>query len=383
MQGKKGPSTKSVHAGKTVCGRVAPVASPIFQTSTYYYPKDDSEGYVYTRIRNPTQEVVEEKIAALEGAKEGLVFSSGMASITTTVLGILERGDHLIASEDLYGNTYTFFKTELRKNGIDASFVKSKNIGTIQRYFKKNTKAIFLETPTNPLLRIIDLPGIARKAHKNSIKVVVDNTFATPINQRPLELGADIVVHSGSKYLNGHSDVIAGLAAGNKKDIQMIKELRTTMGGCLDPHAAFLLQRGMMTLAVRMQRHNENGMRVAEFLEGHKKVNAVNYPGLPSHPNHELARKMMSGYSGMLSFEVKGRRKEANRFLKGLKLLLAAPSLGGVETLISIPAETSHSYLTRKERLGQGIKDNLVRMSVGIEDFEDIKRDLSQALRNI
>ncbi len=383
MRGKKGPSTKSVHAGKTVCGRVAPVTSPIFQTSTYYYPKDDSAGYVYTRIENPTQEVVEDKIAALEGAKEGLVFSSGMAAITTTVLGILERGDHLIASEDLYGNTFTFFKTELRKSGIDVSLVKSKNMGTIQRYFKKNTKAVFLETPTNPLLRVIDLPSIAKKAHRNSVKVIVDNTFATPINQRPLELGADIVVHSGSKYLNGHSDVIAGLATGNKKDIQMIKELRTTMGGCLDPHAAFLLQRGMMTLAVRMQRHNENGMKVAEFLEGHKKVNAVHYPGLPSHPNHELAKKMMSGFSGMLSFEVKGRRKEANKFLRGLKLLLAAPSLGGVETLISIPAETSHSYLTRKERLGQGIKDNLVRMSVGIEDFEDIKSDLGQALRNI
>ncbi|MCK4444564.1 MAG: PLP-dependent transferase, partial [Thermoplasmata archaeon] len=221
------------------------------------------------------------------------------------------------------------------------------------------------------------------KVHKRSIKIIVDNTFATPINQRPLELGADIVVHSGSKYLNGHSDVIAGLVAGKKKDIHLIKELRTTMGGCLDPHAAFLLQRGMMTLAVRMERHNENGMKVAEYLENHDKIDKVNYPGLSSHPSHELAKGMMDGFSGMLSFEVRGKRKEANKFLRGLKLLLAAPSLGGVETLISIPAETSHSYLTRKERLGQGIKDNLVRMSVGIEDFEDIKKDLKQALSRI
>ncbi len=383
MRGKKGPSTKSVHAGKTVCGRVAPVSSPIFQTSTYYYPKDDSAGYVYTRIENPTQEVVEEKIASLENAKQGLVFSSGMAAITTTVLAVLERGDHLIASEDLYGNTFTFFRSELKKSGIDVTLVRSRNMGRIERYFRKNTRAIFLETPTNPLLRVIDIPTLARKARKKNIKIIVDNTFATPINQRPLELGADIVVHSGSKYLNGHSDVIAGLAAGSKKDIQEIKELRTTLGGCLDPHASYLLQRGMMTLAVRMERHNENGMRVAEFLEGHEKIDKVNYPGLQSHPNHELAKRMMSGFSGMLSFEVKGRRKDANTFLRQLKLLLAAPSLGGVETLISIPAETSHSYLTRKERQVQGIKDNLVRMSVGIEDFEDIKKDLSQALRGI
>ncbi len=383
MKKKRGMSTESVHAGKIECGRVAPVQSPIFQTSTYCYPKDDSAGYVYTRIENPTQEVAEDKIAALEGAQEGLVFSSGMAAITTTVLSLVGNGDHMIATEDLYGNTYTFFKSELRKSGVDISLIRSRSANRIERYFRKNTKAIFLETPTNPLLRVIDIPGIAKKARKKSIKVIVDNTFATPINQRPLKLGADVVVHSGSKYLNGHSDVIAGLAAGKKRDIQLIKELRTTMGGCLDPHAAYLLQRGMMTLAVRMERHNENGLRVAEFLENHKKVNAVYYPGLPSHPNHELAKRMMSGFSGMLSFEVKGRRKEANKFLKELKLLLAAPSLGGVETLISIPAETSHSYLTRKERLGQGIKDNLVRMSVGIEDFEDIKRDLNQALSKV
>lgn len=383
MRGKKGPSTKCVHSGKTVCGRVAPVANPIFQTSTYYYPRDESAGYVYTRIENPTQEVAEERIAALEGAQEGLVFSSGMAAITTTVLSLVGRGDHMIAAKDLYGNTFTFFKGELRKAGVEVTLIKSNNMNRIERYFRSNTKAIFLETPTNPLLKVIDIPSLAKKVEKKSIKIIVDNTFATPINQRPLELGADVVVHSGSKYLNGHSDVIAGLAAGKRKDIQLIKELRTTMGGCLDPHAAFLLQRGMMTLAVRMQRHNENGMQVAEFLENHKKINKVNYPGLASHPNHELAKKMMQGFGGMLSFEVKGRRKDANKFLKGLKLLLAAPSLGGVETLISIPAETSHSYLTRKERLSQGIRDNLVRMSVGIEDFEDIKKDLNQALANI
>ncbi|TET89317.1 MAG: aminotransferase class I/II-fold pyridoxal phosphate-dependent enzyme [Methanomassiliicoccales archaeon] len=383
MKAKQGLSTKCVHAGKTVCGRVAPVASPIFQTSTYYYPKEESAGYIYTRIENPTQEVVEEKIAALEGGREGLVFSSGMAAITTTVLSTVGEGGHLIAFEDLYGNTYTFFKSGLEKYGIDVTLIKAKDATGIGRFIRKNTKAVFLESPTNPLMRIVDIPKVAKVAHKKSVKVIVDNTFATPINQRPLELGADIVVHSGSKYLNGHSDVISGLMAGNRENVQEIKELRTTLGGCLDPHASYLLQRGMMTLSIRMAKHNDNGQRVAEFLENHKKIDRVHYPGLSSHPDHELAKSMMHGFGGMLSFEVKGRRKEANRFLKELKLLLAAPSLGGVETLISVPAETSHSYLSRKERLGQGIKDNLVRMSVGIEDFQDIKRDLNQALSKI
>lgn len=383
MKRKHGLSTKCVHAGRTVCGRVAPVASPIFQTSAYYYPTEEGEGYVYTRLENPTQEIGEEKIAALEGSQEGLVFSSGMAAITTTVLSLLRKGDHIIAIEDLYGNSYTFFRSDLKEYGIDVTLIKTKDASRIGRFLRRTTKAIFLETPTNPLMRIVDIPKVAKVIQKRSIKIVVDNTFATPINQRPLELGASIVVHSGSKFLNGHSDVISGLVAGNKKDIQQIKELRTTLGGCLDPHAAYLLQRGMMTLSVRMAKHNENASRVAEFLENHKKINKVHYPGLESHPNHELAKRMMYGSGGMLSFEVKGRRKEANRFLKELKLLPAATSLGGVETLISIPAETSHSYLTRKERTRQGIKDNLVRMSVGIEDFEDIKKDLSIALSRI
>ncbi|MCK5291494.1 MAG: aminotransferase class I/II-fold pyridoxal phosphate-dependent enzyme [Thermoplasmata archaeon] len=383
MKKKRGKSTESVHAGKFECGRVAPVTSPIFQTSTFYYPKEGSAGYVYTRLGNPTQEVAEDKIAALEGAQEGLVFSSGMAAITTTIISLLGKGDHLIATEDLYGNTYSFLRNELKRTGIELSLIKSENAKRIERYFRKNTRGIFLETPTNPLLKVIDIKHLAGATHKKNIKIMVDNTFATPINQRPLELGADVVIHSGSKYLNGHSDVIAGLVAGNRKDMEIIEEMRTTMGGSMDPHAAFLLQRGMMTLAVRMQRHNENGLRVAEFLQGHKKVTKVNYPGLQSHPSHELAKEMMDGFGGMLSFEVKGRRKEANKFLKSLKLLLAAPSLGGVETLISVPAETSHSYLSRKERLGQGIKDNLIRVSVGIEDFEDIKKDLNQALAKV
>jgi cystathionine beta-lyase/cystathionine gamma-synthase len=383
MKKKRGKSTDSVHAGKFECGRVAPVSNPIFQTSTFYYPKEESDGYVYTRLGNPTQEVAEDKIAALEGAQEGLVFSSGMAAITTTIISLLGKGDHLIATEDLYGNTYHFLRNELKRTGIELSLIKSENAKNIKRYFRKNTRGIFLETPTNPLLKVIDIQNLARATGNRSIKIMVDNTFATPVNQRPLELGADVVIHSGSKYLNGHSDVIAGLVAGNRKDLDIIEEMRTTLGGSMDPHAAFLLQRGMMTLAIRVQRHNENGMKVAEFLEGHKKVNRVNYPGLQSHPSHELASEMLDGFGGMLSFEVKGRRKDANKFLKSLKLLLAAPSLGGVETLISIPAETSHSYLSRKERLGQGIKDNLVRVSVGIEDFEDIKKDLNQALAKI
>ncbi|MEE9224520.1 MAG: aminotransferase class I/II-fold pyridoxal phosphate-dependent enzyme, partial [Thermoplasmata archaeon] len=247
---KRGKSTESVHAGKFECGRVAPVSNPIFQTSTFYYPKEGSDGYVYTRLGNPTQEVVEDKIAALEGAQEGLVFSSGMAAITTTIISLLGKGDHLIATEDLYGNTYTFLRNELKRTGIELSLIKSENAKRIERYFRKNTRGIFLETPTNPLLKIIDIRDIARATRKKNIKIMVDNTFATPINQRPLELGADVVIHSGSKYLNGHSDVIAGLVAGKKGDMEKIKEMRTTLGGSLDPHAAFLLQRGMMTLAV-------------------------------------------------------------------------------------------------------------------------------------
>ncbi|UCD92564.1 MAG: aminotransferase class I/II-fold pyridoxal phosphate-dependent enzyme [Methanobacteriota archaeon] len=383
MKAKQGLSTKCVHAGKIECGRVAPVASPIFQTSSYYYPTEEGEGYIYTRHGNPTQEIAEDRIAALEGAQAGLVFSSGMAAITTTVLSTVGEGGHLIAFEDLYGNTYTFFRSELKRFGIDVTFIKTKDASRIGRFFRSNTKAVFFESPTNPLMRVLDISRVSQAAHKWSAKAIIDNTFATPINQRPLELGVDIVVHSGSKYLNGHSDVISGLVAGSKKDLHEIEELRTTMGGCLDPNAAYLLQRGMMTLCVRMAKHNENGLKVAEFLENHKKVNKVHYPGLPSHPDHELAKSMMHGFGGMLSFEIKGRRREANRFLNELKLLLAATSLGGAETLISVPAETSHSYLSRRERLGLGIKDNLVRMSVGIEDFEDIKKDLNQALSKI
>ncbi|MFA5314298.1 MAG: aminotransferase class I/II-fold pyridoxal phosphate-dependent enzyme, partial [Methanomassiliicoccales archaeon] len=334
MKHARGFSTRSVDAGE-LKGIKGSVNTPIFQTSTFFYPTDDEstwkgvvpEGtYLYSRQGNPTIEAAENKIAALEGAERALVFSSGMAATSTLVLSLLNNGDKMVSMEDIYGGSYNLFKNDLSRFGISTKFVPSVHTDDIVAALTPDVKLLWLESPTNPLLKIVDIPEICKAAKEIGVTVAVDSTFASPINQNPIELGADLVMHSCTKYLNGHSDLLAGTVAGsNELMAEMIKR-RTTMGGVIDPFGAFLLLRGMKTLAVRMRQHNENAMMIATYLQGHEKVQKVNYPGLPSHPQHDLARKIMRGFGGMVSFDVKGGVQGAERFMRSLELINRASS---------------------------------------------------------
>lgn len=373
-----GNSTVCVHAGERK-DATGSLVTPIYQTSTFYYPEWQKE-YVYTRLSNPTIEAAENKLAALEGGDGCLVFSSGMAAITATLLSVLEKGDHLVSIPDLYGGTRVLLDKELPRHGIGVSLVDCEDSSAIENALTQETRAILIETPTNPLLRVLDMKKIAKVAHRNSAILVVDNTFATPINQRPLELGADVVVHSASKYLNGHSDVVAGFTVSSEEWIESIEQRRRLFGGSTDPLAAFLIARGMKTLDLRMRVHNENGMAVANALEDMKQVGKVHYPGLRSFGQHTLAERQMEGFGGMVSFEVGRAAKDARRVSRRFELIKLASSLGGVESLASLPLETSHKYISAKERRESGIPDNLIRLSIGIENSEDIIEDLKRAI---
>ncbi|MCJ2555554.1 MAG: PLP-dependent aspartate aminotransferase family protein [Candidatus Thermoplasmatota archaeon] len=373
-----GNSTVCVHAGERK-DATGSLVTPIYQTSTFYYPEWQKE-YVYTRLSNPTIEAAESKLAALEGGDGCLVFSSGMAAITATLLSVLEKGDHLVSIPDLYGGTRVLLDKELPRHGIGVSLVDCEDSSAIENALTQETRAILIETPTNPLLRVLDMKKIAEVAHRNSAILVVDNTFATPINQRPLELGADVVVHSASKYLNGHSDVVAGFAVSSEEWIESIEQRRRLFGGSTDPLAAFLIARGMKTLDLRMRVHNENGMAVADALEDMKQVGKVHYPGLRSFGQHALAKRQMAGFGGMVSFEVGRAAKDARQVSRRFDLVKLASSLGGVESLASLPLETSHKYISAKERRESGIPDNLIRLSIGIENSEDIIEDLERAI---
>jgi cystathionine beta-lyase/cystathionine gamma-synthase len=384
---KRGKSTTAVHAGE-LATTLGEVHTPIYQTSTFYFPTDDPatwegnvpEGaYIYSRYGNPTIKAAEDKLAALEGAERGMVFSSGMAAITATLLTFLSKGDHMVSVEDVYGGTYAFLRKELPRFGIDVTMVASDDLVALEGAITPRTKLIYLESPTNPLLKLVDIQGAADIAQAKGIRSVIDSTFATPINTNPIELGVDLVCHSCTKYLNGHSDLIAGAVVGSKKDIEAIGAMRIQYGGSLDPLGAFLLSRGMKTLDLRMERHNRNGMEMARFLEGHPKVRAVHYPGLEAHPQHRLAMRQMRGFGGMVSFEVSGR-EAAERALRSFKLVKKATSLGGVDSLVSMPLNSSHKSLPPQERARLGIKDGLIRLSLGIEDIEDLKADIDQAL---
>lgn len=374
----KGYSTTCVHAGETK-EATGSLVTPIYQTSTFYYPEWQKK-YVYTRLSNPTLEATENKLAAIERGERCLVFSSGMAAIAATLFSSLRKGDHLVSIPDLYGGTRVLLNMELPRHGIDVSFVDCENLSVLEDALRSDTRAIFIETPTNPLLRILDIETIARIAHESSALLIVDNTFATPINQRPLELGADVVVHSASKYLNGHSDVVAGFAISSEDIASEIEERRKLFGGSADPFAGFLIARGMKTLDLRMRVHNKNGMAIAEFLEGLEHVGKVYYPGLESFKQHKLAKKQMDGFGGMVSFEVGQTAEDARRVSRRFRLTKIASSLGGVESLASLPLETSHKYISAEERTESGIADNLIRLSTGIEDSEDIIEDLKQAI---
>jgi len=388
----KGFSTRAVHAGEKKDPSTGAVVTPIYETSVFGFSStkelidvmsEKVEGYTYTRYGNPTVATVERKMVELEGSEDAAVFSSGMATIATTLLTLTSSGDHVVSTRDLYGGTLAFFKDVLPKFGVDVSLVEATDFDEIKSAVQGNTRIIFAETPTNPTLKIVDVSKVAKLGRKRGIKVVVDSTFASPYNLQPLRFGVDIVIHSATKYLGGHNDVTAGVACGSEDFIQNLKEMRKHLGGTLDPHAAWLLLRGLKTLGLRMERHNSNGIKVARYLEKHPKVKRVYYPGLPSHPQHSVARKQMKGFGGVVSFELDGDFETTMKFVDNLKLCFLAASLGGAETLATQPVTCSHYYVSAEDRKKAGITDELIRLALGIEDPEDIIADLDQAFNKI
>jgi cystathionine beta-lyase/cystathionine gamma-synthase len=383
----------SVRAGEKVDPETGAVVAPIYETSVFAFTdtqqlidavSEKSRRDVYTRWSNPTVTMAEKKISELESAEDCAVFSSGMAAISTAIISLVSSGDHVVSTRDLYGGTVELLSSLLPRLGVQTTFVDATNADEIASAARDNTRVFFVETPTNPTLKLVDLSKIADMAKKkNGAKVLVDNTFATPYNQRPLQLGCTVVLHSATKYLAGHNDVTAGAAAGPKELIGSMKRLRRTLGGILDPHAAWLMLRGMKTLALRMERHNENGQKIAEYLQSHPKVERVYYPGLSAHPQHSLAKRQMRGFGGVLSFELKGDLNRAVRFVDSLKLALIGASLGGTETLISQPSTVSHYFMNPEERRKAGIADSLIRLSLGIEDADDVISDLAQAFEKV
>jgi cystathionine gamma-synthase/cystathionine gamma-lyase len=373
--------TKAIHQGQQPDPHTGAVIVPIYMTSTYQQEAiGQHKGYEYSRTGNPTRTALEEALAAIENGKFGLAFASGLAA-TTTVLSLLKSGDHIIAGDDLYGGTYRLLEKVGQKWGIATTYVDIDEIEHFEPAIQTNTKLIWIETPTNPLLKIADIERIAKIARKNKLILVVDNTFASPYFQRPLELGADIVVHSTTKYLAGHSDIIGGaVVTSNEQLYQELKFYQNAIGAVPSPFDSWLVLRGVKTLAVRMREHQKNALFLAEFLEEHPNVDRVYYPGLPSHAQHYLAKTQMSGFGGMISLELKGGFAQVERFAARLKLFLLAESLGSVESLLCYPAKMTHGALPEEERLKRGIKDNLVRLSVGIENCKDLKEDLENAL---
>ncbi len=373
-------STRCIHAGQQPDPSTGAIITPIFQTSTYVQDAlGEHKGYEYARTQNPTRAAVEANIAAIEGGKGALAFASGMAAIAA-VASFLASGDHVVVTDNTYGGTYRYFERILRKYGLDFTYVDTSNLDAIAGAFKPTTKLLFVETPTNPVLALTDLSAAAELAHRHGAKLVVDNTFASPAVQRPIEFGADIVLHSTTKYLNGHSDSIGGVVVATADaDLDWLKFYQNSAGAILSPFDSWLVLRGTKTLAVRMTQHNANGEALAQFLAAHRKVQKVYYPGLPDHPQHELARRQMNGFGGMLSFDL-GSLDAARRLLNQVKLMALAESLGGVETLISHPATMTHASVPIERRQAIGITDGLVRISAGIEDIEDLTEDLSQAL---
>ncbi|HEU4627365.1 MAG TPA: aminotransferase class I/II-fold pyridoxal phosphate-dependent enzyme [Steroidobacteraceae bacterium] len=375
--------TRLIHAGQP---RIAgAVEMPIFQSAMFEYAGEASyHDLGYIRLNNtPNHKALHAKLAALEGAEAALITASGMAAISTTLLTVLQAGDHLLAQNTLYGGTQDLLTHDFPKLGIEVDLIDADDASSWRAQLRPNTKAIYVEAMTNPLLEVADLEAIVAFARANHLVSLIDNTFATPVNFRPIEAGFDLSLHSASKYLNGHADIVGGAVIGSAQWIQRITHRMNHLGGCMDPHAAFLLNRGLMTLALRVRHQNESTLRIARFLEGHRGVAKVNYAGLESHPQHARARKLFAGFSGVLSFELRGSAEDADQFMRKVTLPAVAPSLGGIRSLITRPAVTSHAGLSREERLRAGIGDGLIRLSVGIEDTDDLIEDLEQALRQI
>ncbi|MCR1901036.1 trans-sulfuration enzyme family protein [Ligilactobacillus apodemi] len=372
--------SKLIHGGISTDKTTGAVSVPIYQTSTYQQTElGGTPAYEYSRTGNPTRQALEELIAELENGSRGLAFASGSAAIHTVFM-MFSKGDHVVVGNDVYGGTFRLLNTVLNRLGLEFTPVDTRDLAAVKAAIKENTKALYLETPTNPLLHVSDLAALSELAHENNLKVIVDNTFATPYLQRPLDLGADIVVHSASKYLGGHSDLVAGLAVTkDSADGEQLAYLQNAIGAILGPQDSWLLQRGIKTLAVRMKAHNENTKAIFEFLQQHEKVAKIYYPGDPNNPDYELAKKQMRDFGGMLSFELQpGANVKA--FIEALDLITLAESLGSVESLIEVPAIMTHGAIPREIRLRDGISDELIRLSVGIEDKADLLADLNQAL---
>jgi len=376
-------STKAIHAGQEPDPTTGAVTVPIYQTSTYAQEGlGKHKGFEYARTQNPTRSALEQNLAALEGGKACFAFASGMAA-TNAVMTLLQAGDHVIVSDNTYGGTFRLFDKVLRKFGVEFSYVDAREPQNVEEATKAETRMVFVETPTNPVMSLIDIRAVSEITRRRGLRLVVDNTFMSPYFQRPLELGADIVVHSTTKYLNGHSDSVGGAVILNdEEDIRSMAFIQNAAGAIISPMDAWLVMRGTKTLAVRMRQHDENGRIVAQFLSEHPSVKKVYYPGLKSHPQHDLASRQMSGFGGMISFET-GSLENAKRVLEAVRVCTLGESLGGVESLISHPATMTHASVPETERARLGITDGLVRVSVGIEDVEDIIADLDQALSTI
>jgi cystathionine gamma-synthase len=379
--------TKAVHGAADLEKKNGPLSTPIYQTSTFQVTDNDEQVRVrdtdhhYTRYGNPTNTVAEKTIAELEGMDAALTFASGMGAVTTTIMALLKSGDHVVAQRDIYGGVNKFLSQWLPKMGIETTFVDTNEYEQHARAIRPNTKLLYLESPTNPTLRIVDFKKVAAVAKQHKLLSMIDATFGTPINQHPAEYGIDLVMHSGTKYLAGHSDLICGAVVGRHELIERIWQTRTTLGNCMDPHASWVLVRGLKTLAVRVARQNENALRVAEFLAEHAKVRSVHYPFLKNHPQYAIARQQMSGGGGMMSLEVEGTGEDARRVSEAMRLFTLATSLGGVESLVSIPVLTSHAMIPAEARAKMGVTEQMIRLSVGIENADDLIADLEQALQ--
>ncbi len=374
-------ATRAIHFGQEPEPATGAITVPIYQTSTYAQSAPGvHKGYDYSRTDNPTRSALQKALAGLEAAKYGLAFSSGMGAATTAML-LFKRGDHVVSSRDVYGGTYRLFTRVLQRFGLTFSFVETSNLKALERAVRKNTRLVWIESPTNPLLRITDIRAAANIAHKHRALCLVDNTFASPFFQRPLSLGADLVLHSTTKYIGGHADVVGGAICLNDRALyENLKYLQNAAGATPSPFDCFLTLRGLKTLALRMREHEKNATRIAIVLKQHPRVRCVYYPGLPDHPGHDVAASQMDGFSGMVSFEVKGGLTAARRVLSRLRIFKIAESLGGVESLVELPAVMTHASIPKNERRKAGLEDGLIRLSVGIENLEDLIDDLTTAL---
>lgn len=379
---KQGFGTLAIHAGQEPDPQTGAVMTPIYQTSTYAQSSPGHHrGYEYSRTDNPTRTAYQACVAALENAKHALAFASGLAT-TDAIMHTLKAGDHIVCCDDVYGGTFRLFDQVFKRLGLQYTFADLSDVSALERAIRPNTRLLWLETPTNPMLKVLDIRALSATAKKHGVLTVVDNTFMSSYFQKPLDLGADLVVHSVTKYMNGHSDVVGGVLATNNETLyKEIKFMQNAVGGVPAPMDCFLVMRGLKTLHLRMERHAENAMALACYLEKHPKVERVIYPGLESHPQHAVAKSQMSGFGGMITFFIRGGLSEARRFLERVKLFTLAESLGGVESLIEHPAIMTHASIPAETRKTLGIHDNLIRISVGIEDLQDLREDLEEALR--